>query len=774
MEILGAVASALTLVDYLVRTTRGIQRLTSQWESAPAAIIALRTELEDSRETLCQLDWIMRMLDNIANTPPIPPCDLSSTTAILKRKLDETSKVLEDLQVTIVQLKQEDTKECRIFWVRKQKEIQKKSNLLRDSRRDIQESLQILNTQQQHAITIMIRGLAHGNGAASNVGYNWSSLNENCRSQYRSETLQLVSGKTDVDILLNRSPSLPNLAPRSFSESYTSSPHTAGFESSLKSSQIDEKVRYLKDTYMTYAGDPQVLGCDKCETSESSTKSLALSQKSEMPVFDTPCGCIYNVRVRQTRRGESRLFRHLLGSISMGYITVTSPETQCYRPNCQGVTGGSKITLQYNLPSWVDRRVLYSSISLCGFDRHQFTLATSRRVPYAPGNVFSRINSRDYGGAMELIRIGDANIRDMEARNGNSILAAALRHATIRPGFLQFLEFLTRRNVNVDLPNNRGETPWLLAAQLMLPSTPSFMASKELKENLSVLFPRPNWSKLGFNHLHMIISGLRPLDLNEVLKNPQHRSQVNSRDAMGQTPLLLATTIGDDKAVQALMIAGASIESCGPDLLRKAIHARSKACLELLLASKPGLPPVDSRGATLIHTVAAGCDNFELLEPLILADVPLDSLNFHKCTPLSFTPLNDNYNVACILLSEGANINNIDKDGDTPLTEAIRLNAHDCIRLFIDQGANLNISNRLGWGILHFAGAYGDVKTFEILSTVYLSARVWADHEGNTPEDLFRKRQFVSQKLADKFSQLCLAINKPSRQVVIETLDLVR
>ncbi|KAF6843826.1 B-cell lymphoma 3-encoded protein [Colletotrichum musicola] len=82
-------------------------------------------------------------------------------------------------------------------------------------------------------------------------------------------------------------------------------------------------------------------------------------------------------------------------------------------------------------------------------------------------------------------------------------------------------------------------------------------------------------------------------------------------------------------------------------------------------------------------------------------------------------PLNDNHKVARWLLSKGANINNSGKDGDTPLTEAVRLNAHNCLRLFIELGASLETINKRRWTVLHFAGAYGDASTMEDLSMAY-------------------------------------------------------
>lgn len=466
------------------------------------------------------------------------------------------------------------------------------------------------------------------------------------------------------------------------------------------------------------------------------------------------CECTCHTQVWQSRIGQINIFRHIFGTAAVGYVNVSTPKTRCNISTCQRAKGGFSMTIRYVFPTWITCRILFSSISSFRLEKNQFTLSASRRVAYAPGNIFSLINSRDYPGAVELLRKGSAHIRDIETRHGNSVLHTALRHATFRPGFIGFMRFLMRNEVDIHLPNNRGETPWLLAACLMLPNMPSTLVPAELKEQLCHLFPRPDWTKLQFTHLHMVVSGLRPLDLKLVLQQRVYRSQVNSRDVLGRTPLALAVIMGNHSAAEDLLAAGATFERCGSDLIRKAIHSRSKFCVELLLKRSANAFAVDGRGATLIHTAAAGCDNLPLMEFLLTADTRFDSPNLHGCTPLSFTPLHDNHKVASLLLSRGADVNNVDKDGDTPLTEAVRLNAHSCLRIFIESGASMKVVNKRGWTLLHFAGAYGDASTLRTLLAVSLSAEPCIDNDGETPQTLFRRRKSTSLETSEGFEAL--------------------
>jgi ankyrin repeat protein len=169
---------------------------------------------------------------------------------------------------------------------------------------------------------------------------------------------------------------------------------------------------------------------------------------------------------------------------------------------------------------------------------------------------------------------------------------------------------------------------------------------------------------------------------------------------------------------------------------------------------------LDDRGATLLHTAAAGCDSLPLIRPLLLPGIPLDSRNTHDYTPLSFTPLNDNHKVARFFLSEGANINNVDKDGDTPLKEAIRLNAHNCLRLFLDEGADVRTVNHRGWTVLHFAAACGGIETIQILTSSCLRGLdIQARNiQGNMPRDCLFERQHIPHAVLEAFESLLRSV----------------
>jgi ankyrin repeat protein len=481
-----------------------------------------------------------------------------------------------------------------------------------------------------------------------------------------------------------------------------------------------------------------------------------------MPFCNASCQCVCHSRNRswQVRYGTSALFKLVFGSFFMGYSGVPTPKITCDVSTCPGPAPESTITVRYTFPTWVPNRAIILAFYSHSNIRH-FGMRITRRIPYVPGNIFSRINSKDFDGAIALLQSGNAHVNDTESRHGISVLGAALRHPALSPGFIQFIEFLLQKQADPHIPNDEGESAWHFAARLMLPNTPTTIASTELQSQLHRLFPNPDWDIFQFTHVHKVIAGLRPLNLKKVLENPIYHSQINAMDSLGQTPLGLAASLGDHRAVETLLLAGADVNpplqsAASLHPLRSAIKSQRSRCVELLLMASANPFSLDGRRATLLHTAAAGCDSLSLIRPLLSRGIPLDSRNTHDCTPLSFTPLNDNYKVARFFLSQGANINNVDKDGDTPLTEAIRLNAHNCLRLFLDEGANMRTRNHRGWTVLHFAAAYSDIESIQILASSCLRGlNVQARNiQGNMPRDCLFERQHVPHGVLEAFESL--------------------
>lgn len=550
----------------------------------------------------------------------------------------------------------------------------------------------------------------------------------------------------------------------------TESPTSPSTSSSIRTRR-DQSHEFSVIT-RSKADESQTIKYGECETptlADGDPRPVSFSHlifRQRLPHCKTSCQCVCHSRSSDSpgRQKSLRLFNYIFGSLTMGYSGVPIPIVDCDVLKCHKPSRDSSMIIQYSFPTWMAYRLIIVLISAQLPTRH-VTLATVRRVPYIPGNIFSRINSRDFFGALKLLKEGVAHVNDTETRHGNTVLGAALRHPASGPGFIHFIEYLLRDQVDRHILNDEGESSWHSASRMMLPNASVALISGEIKSQLHRLFPDPDWDEFQFTHLHSIIAGFRPLNLMEALENPAYRSQVNTSDALGQTPLGLAAMLGDSRAVKALLLAGAdphlhTMPSSSSNPLRRAVKSRNSRCVELLLIASRNLLAVDSRGATLLHTAAAGRDNLAVVQLLQLAGIPLDSQNSHDCNPLSFTPLRDNHEVAEYLISRGANLNNVDGDGDTPLTEAVRLNAHKCLRLFLKCGANYQTINNQGRSILHLAGAHADVETMRILMEGDLrgmDAQV-RDGDGFLPIGRLLSRQEIPCCVAEAFDCLLKSV----------------
>jgi ankyrin repeat protein len=493
---------------------------------------------------------------------------------------------------------------------------------------------------------------------------------------------------------------------------------------------------------------------------------MTLRQKASGCDDTCLCACHFNHKIRNSRFESSALFNEIFGKLFLGYSAIPVPETHCHMKSCLNSGRRYALDVRYCFPTWALKRVLLATICSHSTTSPNFAFRIVRRLPYSPGNVFSRINSRDFDGAIELLQTGMALVNDTEAGHGISILGAALRNPVFVPGLVRFIEFLFARQVDPHMPNDEGESAWHFAARLMFPKTPRAIVPVELQQLLYRLFPNPDWETFQFTHVHKVVVGFRPLNLAEELQNPRYLSQINTKDALGQTPLGLAAMLGDDQAVETLLLAGADPNPYGDSRttfhpLRKAVRAHNPRCVELLIMASAAPLATDIRGASILHTAAAGSDEVTVVRSLVLAGIPLDGQNVRKCTPLSFTPLKDSFKVASFLLSQGANINNIDLDGDTPLTESIRLNAHGCLRLFLEKGADYTTVNQRRRTVLHCAAVHADVQTINILSNgglCGLNAKA-LDTSGKSPMACLLERQYLPANVMEAFENLVRSVS---------------
>ncbi len=175
----------------------------------------------------------------------------------------------------------------------------------------------------------------------------------------------------------------------------------------------------------------------------------------------------------------------------------------------------------------------------------------------------------------------------------------------------------------------------------------------------------------------------------------------NVKDALGQTPLMLASAFGSTEAVRQLLSAGAD--------------ARLAA----------------SSGATALHWAVT---NLEKTRALIDAGADVNAASQLGRTPLLVaSSAHDTAAVVQLLLSKGAGANASDAVGVTPLIAALAVDNREAARLLLAAGADANALARIGQSAtpLIAAANHGNVDAIKTLLARKVDVRaVSADRAG--------------------------------------------
>ena len=206
-------------------------------------------------------------------------------------------------------------------------------------------------------------------------------------------------------------------------------------------------------------------------------------------------------------------------------------------------------------------------------------------------------------------------------------------------------------------------------------------------------------------------------------------AKVNARNSKGNTALIFATMYNTHKSVKVLLEAGADVNIIGHERHKAIYYAeknkklrKRKTLLKLLKGQK--IPDkISPSNAPLNKKIIALCRR-GTLDEIIAA------------------------------LDNGADVNFINNNSNTPLIIASQFGDANMVKLLIERGANINYQNSLGNTALHVAAEYGTSDTIEAL----LNAGADIDLKNNKdllPYDLVTKRKAL------KNSELLEKMMKP-------------
>ena len=287
-------------------------------------------------------------------------------------------------------------------------------------------------------------------------------------------------------------------------------------------------------------------------------------------------------------------------------------------------------------------------------------------------------------------------------------------------------------------------------------------------QELENLFPSSSIADLmGLSYIHKIVLGILNLSLEDEVRKPHYREQINVCDSYGRSPFLWAIDKGDDEAARILLQNGADINLADnrnktplqSALLREPINQR---CVELLLRGDADVHGKSSFGWQAIHFASRNPTGLKAVEALLAAGVSVDSELDLGSTALSTATVRDNHEIADFLLQKGTDLNHADREGDTPISDALGNKAYKCLELFLGRGAHYRMVNKAGRTLFHHIAQFGDVRIVGILKLhgVMGVDPLAKDVKGITARCLLNRRVGMPKGLAKVFEQLLLSVQE--------------
>ncbi|MGI5172599.1 ankyrin repeat domain-containing protein [Treponema sp. OMZ 840] len=265
----------------------------------------------------------------------------------------------------------------------------------------------------------------------------------------------------------------------------------------------------------------------------------------------------------------------------------------------------------------------------------------------------------------------------------------ALHIATMTKTETAVLEALVERGAVIDSRNKKGLTPLAQAVERKNAAHIAFFASKNADihaEDINGQTPLSRSLEGEFDMIKTLING----------------TNINSRDSIGNTPLHIAVfKKASPEQTRFLLENGAEINARnrnGDSPLYMAVQQNNRFIGEMLLAQGADVFSANTANYSPLRlALSAGGD----VQDWLLTSEVIKATDGMGNTPLHYAAewhLND---AASVILEKGAPINKQNTNGETAVFSAVKSDNDSLIKIFIKNGADLNLRDYLGNTPLH-------------------------------------------------------------------------
>ena len=382
------------------------------------------------------------------------------------------------------------------------------------------------------------------------------------------------------------------------------------------------------------------------------------------------------------------------------------------------------------------------------------------------------VNSKDWYGYTPLhiaaarnspIEIAELLIANGADVNAKDYFGSTPLHSAVSEGHKEIAKLLVAAGADVNVKDGwGGDTPLDWAEEGSGWDSPEIKAAKK---EIALLL-REHGGKTTAE-LGALIDAAKNGDFEAIKQAIADGVDVNVKGGWGElTPLHEAAGGGHKEIVELLIVNGADVnakDEGGLTPLHFAASGGHKEIVELLIVNGADVNAKDESGLTPLHSavgsarlvvemlIAAGADVNAKIDPF--GDTPLDwaiggeaetagLLREHggktgeELPPATLfeAVYRDDLEGMKDLLAEGADVNAMDKDGNTPLHIVTHSGHKEMIKLLISNGADVNAKGRFGTPIHNaVSSGYKEIVQLLVDEGADVNAKEW---RGKTPLDM--------------------------------------
>lgn len=424
------------------------------------------------------------------------------------------------------------------------------------------------------------------------------------------------------------------------------------------------------------------------------------------------------------------LLTSVLGHFALEYV---STRPNCNERSCLNAKTTS-LHLNYSLPWYMASRKVSFTMNYTPFYGTRYNLRMPRIMDWGH-LLWKHANQGNIVAIQKMFSEGKASPFDV-----NPLGQTALNYAAQHP---RLYRLLVENGSDQDMTDLHGYKPCELIGQRLL--------SAELEDEdahaISQMLDETDFMETRqFATIHKIVLGIVRKDLIEELGIST--ASINSIDSKGRTPLAWATIRDNQRAVDALLAFGADPNICDK-IGDSCLHfARSREVCSALLDREADVRTVNKTfGANCMQAICKRRDKPELIDLLHGAGADVNHRDKDGETPLLNAIFKRHTSISRRLIELGADVNTANHSSwDTAILFAVSFDHHEILEMLLEHGANYRVLNKQDRNLAHVAAQSALPNTLKTLTTLNLAGLevFHKDARGKTAEDYLNERHFLA------------------------------